>query len=88
MVRLESGVVEKEFYGKISLEGTKHPFHRICSLEFSEHTFIHCTAKTQYQKFENIFLEKEFRGLTPEKSVHEFPVSSRDVTNQTPPGQE
>ncbi len=23
-----------------------------------------------------------------EKKVHEFPVSSRDVTNQTPPGQE
>jgi hypothetical protein len=22
------------------------------------------------------------------KKVHEFPVSSRDVTNQTPPGQE
>jgi hypothetical protein len=26
--------------------------------------------------------------LTPQKKVHEFPVSSRDVTNQTPPGQE
>ncbi len=25
---------------------------------------------------------------SPLKKVHEFPVSSRDVTNQTPPGQE
>ncbi len=25
---------------------------------------------------------------TPLKKVHEFPVSSRDVTNQTPPWQE
>ncbi len=25
---------------------------------------------------------------TPKKKVHEFPVSSRDVTNQTPTGQE
>ncbi len=25
---------------------------------------------------------------TPYKKVHEFPVSSRDVTYQTPPGQE
>ncbi len=27
-------------------------------------------------------------GPAPWKKVHEFPVSSRDVTNQTPPGQE
>ncbi len=26
--------------------------------------------------------------VTPYKKVHEFPVSSRDVTNQAPPGQE
>jgi hypothetical protein len=29
-----------------------------------------------------------FPGRYTEKKVHEFPVSSRDVTNQTPPGPE
>ncbi len=28
------------------------------------------------------------QGVYTVKKVHEFPVSSRDVTNQTPPGQE
>ncbi len=31
--------------------------------------------------------ETKYRMYTVKK-VHEFPVSSRDVTNQTPPGQE
>ncbi len=33
-------------------------------------------------------LYKERRSMYTVKKVHEFPVSSRDVTNQTPPGQE
>jgi hypothetical protein len=33
-------------------------------------------------------IERRFATLHRKKKVHEFPVSSRDVTNQTPPGQE
>jgi hypothetical protein len=33
-------------------------------------------------------LHPTHRSLYTVKKVHEFPVSSRDVTNQTPPGQE
>jgi hypothetical protein len=44
--------------------------------------------KTREQKILLVQGTKEIFTRCTVKKVHEFPVSSRDVTNQTPPGQE
>jgi hypothetical protein len=46
---------------------------------------LHCTAKTLYLKFETN-PEIRLRGLALYKKICDFPVPSRDVTNENLPG--
>jgi hypothetical protein len=46
------------------------------------------TAEARVRSLAEKFLYRAVLVYHTVKKVHEFPVSSRDVTNQTPPGQE
>ncbi len=52
-----------------------------------DHGFF-CRWRTGFMRHNPCLSYNIGKASTPLKKVHEFPVSSRDVTNHTPPGQE